>query len=267
MGKDMRKMVCLMYHALYSTDDEYQRLPKGEKGYAIHVDTFSEQLAFLQANTAVVDPAASMAMASTAGEKVNVLITFDDGHISNYTHAFPLLRKFGMRAIFFVTTDFIESHDGYCRWEQLKKMSAAGMSIQSHGKTHRFFGDMDKSGELEEFRHSRERIADNTGGHVNSISFPGGRYSALSLKRGADCGYQYFYSSAPGLNHLPLQAGTDLIRRIAVKQSMNMESFARFACADRWTLARATVLSLAKTALKRMLGNTLYHLLYRRLSS
>ncbi|MEO1997206.1 MAG: polysaccharide deacetylase family protein [Planctomycetaceae bacterium] len=37
-----------------------------------------------------------------------VLLTFDDGYIDNYTHAYPTLRKFGCPATFFVTTGFID---------------------------------------------------------------------------------------------------------------------------------------------------------------
>jgi peptidoglycan/xylan/chitin deacetylase (PgdA/CDA1 family) len=36
-------------------------------------------------------------------------ITFDDGHVSNWVYALPLLKERGMRASFFVCTDFIGS--------------------------------------------------------------------------------------------------------------------------------------------------------------
>jgi len=37
-----------------------------------------------------------------------VLVTFDDGYIDNYTLAYPILRKFGCPATFFVTSGFID---------------------------------------------------------------------------------------------------------------------------------------------------------------
>jgi peptidoglycan/xylan/chitin deacetylase (PgdA/CDA1 family) len=37
-----------------------------------------------------------------------LLITFDDGYKDNHRHALPLLQKAGMRAVFFVATDFVE---------------------------------------------------------------------------------------------------------------------------------------------------------------
>lgn len=39
------------------------------------------------------------------------LITFDDGFRNNFTYAVPVLQKYGLQAIFFVTTDFIGSRE------------------------------------------------------------------------------------------------------------------------------------------------------------
>jgi peptidoglycan/xylan/chitin deacetylase (PgdA/CDA1 family) len=50
------------------------------------------------------------ALALTAGAKLTepaVLITFDDGYIDNYQVAFPVLRRHGAQAVFFLPTAFI----------------------------------------------------------------------------------------------------------------------------------------------------------------
>jgi peptidoglycan/xylan/chitin deacetylase (PgdA/CDA1 family) len=36
-----------------------------------------------------------------------LLVTFDDGYKDNHQHALPILRRLGMKAVFFVSTDFI----------------------------------------------------------------------------------------------------------------------------------------------------------------
>jgi peptidoglycan/xylan/chitin deacetylase (PgdA/CDA1 family) len=38
----------------------------------------------------------------------HVLITFDDGYLDNYTEAFPVLKNYGAKATFFITTGFLD---------------------------------------------------------------------------------------------------------------------------------------------------------------
>lgn len=48
-----------------------------------------------------------------------LILTFDDGDISNYTIAFPLLKKCGIPAIFFVITDLINTDKPFW-WDEIE---------------------------------------------------------------------------------------------------------------------------------------------------
>ena len=66
-----------------------------------------------------------------------IVITFDDGYADNYTNAYPLLRKYGFKATFFVITDFIDQErEGFMSWPQIEEMAASGMEIGPHGRDH-----------------------------------------------------------------------------------------------------------------------------------
>lgn len=88
-----------------------------------------------------------------------ICLTFDDGMLDNWVNVFPLLRKYGMKATFFVATDFIEEGDevrptledvwqgrvapedlnwvGYVRWSEIMVMQESGLvDFQPHGCTH-----------------------------------------------------------------------------------------------------------------------------------
>src|ERR1700732_2249670 len=58
--------------------------------------------------------------------------TFDDGHISQHSHAQPLLEQYGMRAIFFVTAGWTNTRKDYMRWSELRELHNHGHQVQSH---------------------------------------------------------------------------------------------------------------------------------------
>ena len=72
-------------------------------------EMFDRQLAYLKKSFHMVnagDVAACAEGKSTLPPR-SALITFDDGYADNYTQAYPLLKKHGMGALIFITTDFV----------------------------------------------------------------------------------------------------------------------------------------------------------------
>src|SRR5687768_6961666 len=81
------------------------------------------------------------------------LITFDDGYVSNLEVALPVLRRFELPAVIFVPTQFIggynsfdadiqyEPHEPICDWDELRELERNGISVQSHGVSHRRFSE------------------------------------------------------------------------------------------------------------------------------
>lgn len=72
-----------------------------------------------------------------------ILITFDDGYLSNYEYAWPILEKYGMKATIFVIGSTVGNTEHYkdtdypitphFTWEQAREMVDSGIiSIQSH---------------------------------------------------------------------------------------------------------------------------------------
>ncbi|GAB4294481.1 MAG: hypothetical protein Kow0098_16040 [Ignavibacteriaceae bacterium] len=66
--------------------------------------------------------------------------TFDDGFLSHYTNAFPILENFGFKGTFFVIppslTDTLPGIWRYGSWQQFIEMSDSGHEIASHSMTH-----------------------------------------------------------------------------------------------------------------------------------
>lgn len=67
----------------------------------------------------------------------SVVITIDDGWRSAYDIAFPILKKYGFLATFFIYTDLIVGSKKTLSWNLLREMAGHGIDIQCHTRTHR----------------------------------------------------------------------------------------------------------------------------------
>jgi peptidoglycan/xylan/chitin deacetylase (PgdA/CDA1 family) len=125
------------------TEESYQTVPilvyhqfsnDHSDKLTIKTENFYEQMLYLKENGFKViglDQLLDfMEFKSPLPEKA-IVITIDDGWLSTYEIAYPILKKFGFPATLFVYTDFIEG-DQAMNWSQLKEMAENGFDIQSH---------------------------------------------------------------------------------------------------------------------------------------
>jgi peptidoglycan/xylan/chitin deacetylase (PgdA/CDA1 family) len=160
-----------------------------------------------------------------------VAITFDDGHVSSYQYAYPILRKHGFAATFFVYTDFLNIGEGLT-WAQINEMSKSGLiDFQSHSKTHTNL-NLRQSGEPDpryrdrvesELRVPREAIERNLGRKVTQYAFPYGAANPVVLERLAQTGHQLGLTVNPGGN--AFFAHPLMLRRTMIFGGASMESF------------------------------------------
>lgn len=65
------------------------------------------------------------------------VITFDDGYISVYSSAFPLLREYGWPFTIFVPTALVGTNAAlYSNWDQLREMATSGATLANHTVSH-----------------------------------------------------------------------------------------------------------------------------------
>ncbi|MEI6515154.1 MAG: polysaccharide deacetylase family protein [bacterium] len=150
-----RKIPVLNYHSV-SADPEWLQI--GDR-VSLTPSAFERQLAYLARqgyqSLFVSEVHALLAGCHNPESQVkHVALTFDDGYADNWIAAFPLLRKYGIKATMFVSTGFITGADGcrptigdvapdaldwsgYLTWPELRAMQASGLvEVQSHGGTH-----------------------------------------------------------------------------------------------------------------------------------
>lgn len=114
-----------------------------------------------------------------------VAITFDDGYISIYDTAFPMLQEYGFPFSVFVNTQpHDDNQSGYMTWAQIREMSEAGVVIANHMENHPHMVDAlpgeDQAGRTtrlrEEYLRAQERIKTETGQDHKFMAYPYGEY-------------------------------------------------------------------------------------------
>ena len=133
----------LTYHG-FMTSEEKKKYALDEQ-YTISTDAFEEQLKYLKDNgykTITLDEFYEWYTNQRTLTNKDVVIVIDDGNISQYYHAIPLLNKYEFSATIFVITGRIKDYDA--KWDPTKiqffsndiiediKTNYKNISLESH---------------------------------------------------------------------------------------------------------------------------------------
>ena len=190
-----------------------------------------------------------------------VMMSFDDGHVSNYDLAFPLLHAHDATADFFVNTDAV-GRPGYVSWQQLREMADAGQSIQSHSHEHRYLTSLSRIELAGQLIRSRQMIEDAIGRPVTLLAPPGGRMPSGLAAVALDCGYRHILSSRPG--RIDSAVGT-ILPRMAVTASLDAATLDAWLRGDAVTFAKARLRYALLATMKRLFGERGYQRLRRQI--
>lgn len=136
-------------------------------------------------------------------------ITFDDGYLSVYESACPILKDRGITATIYAVVDLL---GGVNEWDRRagdqeeKMMSAAqarelagnGFEIGSHTLTHPHLTTLDDEQLRQEIVDSKSRLEDIIGREVTSFSYPYGDYDSRVLNAAMAAGYKNAMSTRLG---------------------------------------------------------------------
>ena len=118
-------VLCLMYHSIDSEKN---------KG-GIFIDEFEEHIKWIKdKKTFKMEELKGLDYTLPLN---SILITFDDGYKNNYTLAFPILKKYNIKATIFLNTKFIEKDETYLNWDEIREMYKSGLiDFQLHTHSH-----------------------------------------------------------------------------------------------------------------------------------
>jgi DNA-binding transcriptional ArsR family regulator len=225
----------LLYHEV--------RLCRSEYSYAIEREQFERH----------VDLFVEMRKAEGFGFWPEV--TFDDGHISNFEYALPVLQSRGMIARFFITAGWTGKKPGYMDWPELRSLHASGQLIGAHGWSHTLLTHCTKKELHKELSDARLLLEDRLGASITTMSLPGGRYNRRVLAACREAGYSRIYTSEPSAEHVI--AGY-MIGRLNIRGDMSVESIQSVFRPGNGVLSGLERQYRVKAAARTLLGDRLY---------
>jgi peptidoglycan/xylan/chitin deacetylase (PgdA/CDA1 family) len=115
-------------------------------------------------------------------------LTFDDGCLDNFTHAYPILRKYGCPASYYIVTDWVGRPDRMTR-DMVREVAHNGITVGSHTVSHPRLSTLPPEKVRQELRESRAWISDVTGVECAEFCYPFGDYSPAVKRMVEEEGY------------------------------------------------------------------------------
>ena len=237
----MRSIPVLMYHHV---------APRPGDMVTVTPETFEGQMRHL-AEAGYTTISLHELLAFVRGEATPprraVAITFDDGWLDNGAYAFPVLRRYGLRAAIFVVTDWVErassphlagdspafpphreaqeragrgeSHGIVLDWERLAEMRASGVvDVYSHTRSHVKCDRVPEDVVAEELLSAKKTLEERLGAPCPYLCWPHGKYPRRAEALAREAGYEAVFTT----RHDVVRPGTDPydLPRIVVKDSV-----------------------------------------------
>lgn len=178
--------------------------------HLISISNFREQLKFFQNEFTNVNPKNLYDLMSGHWDqnKPGILLSFDDGLLSHYEVAAPLLEEFGMTGWFFVPAGWIINDDETKPRKngpngptmsigEVRDLVARGHVIGCHTQSHvRLSDDLSTETLEKEVVNARQQLEDILGSPVNSFCWVGGEefsYSQGAAEKIEKAGYRWSF--------------------------------------------------------------------------
>ncbi|MBN1660899.1 MAG: polysaccharide deacetylase family protein [Anaerolineae bacterium] len=188
---------------------------------------FEEQLCYLQEQGYHTITLADLTLHLTRGKVLPtrpIILTFDDGYADAYTHAFPLLQRYGFTGTFFLTTAPIDAgNPDFLSWAEVEKMHAAGMEFEAHSYNHPDMRNRGVDFLVFQILAPKEAIEARTGEKVRFFAYPSGRYDQFVIDVLASAHYWGAVLTEQGATHS--SGDLFLLQRVRVQGADTMDDF------------------------------------------
>jgi peptidoglycan/xylan/chitin deacetylase (PgdA/CDA1 family) len=222
------KLPVLMYHHISLTESS---------GLTISVKKLEEQFAFLSKNKYKTYHFNELEDMDALPPGNNIIITFDDAYVSQLELAYPLLKKYGLKATIFVPLKYLGAID---LWNtsslkimdaaQLRSLDASVVTLGYHSYAHEQYDMLNEEEIVSDFEGCFRSISENKLTLLKTLAYPYGKYPReLSEKekfisRLKEQGFRYGLRIGNRLNEFPFKNPFE-IQRLDIKGEFSLSRF------------------------------------------
>ncbi len=184
-------IISIMYHRF--NENKYPSTNIRMEDFKSHLELIREEgLTFVNANNF------EELMKSNKEEK-KILLTIDDGFLSFYENAWPILKKNKIPFILFVSTREVGNFN-YMNWSQIREIAKEEfVHIGNHSHSHEYLIDEDIKLIREDIEKSIKIFEKNLGYKSEFFSYPFGEYSLEFKKLIKSLNFKYAFGQHSGV--------------------------------------------------------------------
>jgi peptidoglycan/xylan/chitin deacetylase (PgdA/CDA1 family) len=213
--------VVLMYHRV----DVSSPADHTSRALTVSPAQFAAELRYLQAKglrpIGIDELQRDLAQGRAPGRAV--LITFDDGYGDQFRYAFPILERYGDRAVFFVNTGNV-GRARHLTWNEIDVMHWAGMSIECHGVDHVDLASLGPAAKRYEIGDCVRSLQRHLHDPVRAYAYPSGAFDSQTITIEQRAGLAFGFTTDPSFQ---TQRGSPYeLARLRVTSGMSDKRFA-----------------------------------------
>ena len=184
-------LISLMYHRF-----EENKYPSTN----IKMSDFKKHLQIIQnSNIKFINPKNFEEEIKINKKQRKILLTIDDGFLSFYENAWPILKEKKIPFILFVSTREVGSFN-YMNWEQIKEISKEDfVEIGNHSHTHEYLVDENNESIKADISKSINIFKKKLGKNSDFFSYPFGEYSMNFKNIIKSLGFKYAFGQHSGV--------------------------------------------------------------------
>jgi len=236
----------------------YHRFGDAERDpWCVSAEAFEQQMAWLAERRLAVslDDVSRFLRGEAELADGSVLVTMDDGFSSVLRIAAPIMQRHRVPSVAYVTTALVGeisvSGERYLTWDEVARLPQAGVTVGSHGHTHRSVAQLDPRVARDEALRSKQLLQERIGAEVDSFAYPFGMRpdeSPATARMLTECGFRTVLIA----QHGTVRLGADPARlpRVKVEGGEALWMFKLLCCGgmDAWKLFDDTLWRLQRPA-------------------